>query len=91
MSEQRVGRATLADSNHYDHTQHRHLYQRRRRSRPQPGGFDKMVCLQQEKIKAVDIADAVRQMKAVDPQGELARPAHAARYRKFPAAGRIYF
>lgn len=41
------------------------------------GGFGKMVCLQQEKIKAVDIADAIGQMKAVDPQGELVRTARA--------------
>ena len=40
-------------------------------------GFGKMVCLQQQKIKAVDIADAVGQMKAVDPQGELVRTARA--------------
>ena len=41
------------------------------------GGFGKMVCLQQERIKAVDIADAVGLMKAVDPQGELVRTARA--------------
>jgi 6-phosphofructokinase 1 len=39
------------------------------------GKFGKMVCLQQEKIKSVDIADAVGQMKSVDPQGELVRTA----------------
>jgi phosphofructokinase-like protein len=41
------------------------------------GGFGKMVCLQQECIRAVDIADAVGQMKAVDPQGEVVRAARA--------------
>jgi 6-phosphofructokinase 1 len=41
------------------------------------GGFGKMVCLQQEKIRAVDIADAIGQMKAVDPQGEMVRTARA--------------
>jgi ATP-dependent phosphofructokinase / diphosphate-dependent phosphofructokinase len=41
------------------------------------GGFGKMVCLQQERIKAVDIADAVGLMKAVDPQGELVQAARA--------------
>lgn len=41
------------------------------------GGFGKMVCLQQESIRAVDIADAVGQMKAVDPHGELVCAARA--------------
>jgi 6-phosphofructokinase 1 len=41
------------------------------------GEFGKMVCLQQERIKAVDIADAVGQMKAVDPYGELVCTARA--------------
>jgi ATP-dependent phosphofructokinase / diphosphate-dependent phosphofructokinase len=41
------------------------------------GGFGKMVCLQQESIRAVDIADAVGQMKAVIPQGELVCAARA--------------
>jgi 6-phosphofructokinase 1 len=40
-------------------------------------GFGKVVCLQQEKIRAVDIADAVGQIKAVDPNGELVRAARA--------------
>ena len=41
------------------------------------GGFGKVVCLQQELIRAVDIADAVGQMKAVDPNGELVCAARA--------------
>jgi len=41
------------------------------------GKFGKMVCLQQEQIRAVEIADAIGQMKAVDPQGELVRTARA--------------
>jgi len=41
------------------------------------GGFGKMVCLQQERIRAVPIADAIGQMKMVDPQGELVRTARA--------------
>jgi phosphofructokinase-like protein len=41
------------------------------------GGFGKMVCLRQERIEAVDIADAIGLMKAVDPQGELVRAARA--------------
>jgi 6-phosphofructokinase 1 len=41
------------------------------------GGFGKMVCLQQESIRAVTIADAVGKMKAVDPQGEIVRAARA--------------
>ena len=41
------------------------------------GKFGRMVCLQQEKITSVDIADAVGQMKAVDPEGELVRTARA--------------
>jgi ATP-dependent phosphofructokinase / diphosphate-dependent phosphofructokinase len=41
------------------------------------GGFGKMVCLQQEQIKAVDIADAVGLMKSVNPEGELVRTARA--------------
>jgi len=39
--------------------------------------FGRMVCLQQEKITSVDIADAIGHMKAVDPQGELVRAARA--------------
>lgn len=41
------------------------------------GGFGKMVCLQGESVRAVDIADAVGQMKAVDPRGELVCTARA--------------
>ncbi len=41
------------------------------------GGFGKMVCLQQESIRVVAIADAVGKMKAVDPQGEIVRAARA--------------
>jgi len=41
------------------------------------GGFGKMVCLQQECICAVDIAQAVGKLKTVDPQGEIVRTARA--------------
>jgi len=41
------------------------------------GSFGKMVCLQQESIRAVDIADAIGKMKAVDPAGELVSAARA--------------
>ncbi|MBI1740890.1 MAG: ATP-dependent 6-phosphofructokinase [Candidatus Koribacter versatilis] len=41
------------------------------------GGFGKMVCLQQECIRAVDIADAVGRMKTVDPDGEIVQAARA--------------
>lgn len=41
------------------------------------GGFGKMVCLQQECIRAVAIADAVGKMKTVDPGGEIVRAARA--------------
>jgi phosphofructokinase-like protein len=41
------------------------------------GGFGKMVCLQQESIRAVNIADAVGKMKVVDPSGEIANAARA--------------
>jgi ATP-dependent phosphofructokinase / diphosphate-dependent phosphofructokinase len=41
------------------------------------GGFGKMVCLQQESIRAVTIADAVGKMKAVDPRGEMVQAARA--------------
>jgi len=41
------------------------------------GGFGKMVRLHQEKISAVDIADAIGQMKAVPPNGEMVRTARA--------------
>ena len=41
------------------------------------GGFGKMVCLQQECICAVDIAQAVGKLKTVDAQGEIVRTARA--------------
>jgi 6-phosphofructokinase 1 len=41
------------------------------------GGFGKMVCLQQECIRAVTIADAVGKMKTVDPNGEIVQAARA--------------
>jgi phosphofructokinase-like protein len=41
------------------------------------GGFGKMVCLQQECIRAVSIADAVGKMKTVDPKGEMVKAARA--------------
>jgi ATP-dependent phosphofructokinase / diphosphate-dependent phosphofructokinase len=41
------------------------------------GGFGKMVCLQQESIRAVNIADAVGKLKVVDPNGEMANAARA--------------
>ena len=41
------------------------------------GGFGKTVCLKGEHIQAVDIADAVGQMKAVEPHGELIEAARA--------------
>ncbi|HZQ22861.1 MAG TPA: ATP-dependent 6-phosphofructokinase [Terriglobales bacterium] len=41
------------------------------------GGFGKMVCLQQEQIRAVDLSTAVGHTKAVDPDGELVRAARA--------------
>ena len=43
------------------------------------GKFGKMVCLQESCIRAVDIADAVGQMKSVDPNGEIG--ARRARHR----------
>jgi 6-phosphofructokinase 1 len=39
--------------------------------------FGKMVCLRSERVEAVPIADAVGMMKAVNPDGELARTARA--------------
>ena len=41
------------------------------------GGFGKMVCLQQESIRAVAIAGAVGKMKTVDPDGEIVKAARA--------------
>ena len=41
------------------------------------GGFGKMVCLQQNSIQAVTIADAVGRMKTVEPDSELVQAARA--------------
>lgn len=41
------------------------------------GGFGKMVCLQQECIRAVNIIDAAGKMKMVDPHGEMVHAARA--------------
>lgn len=41
------------------------------------GGFGKVVCLQQERIVAVDMDVAVGQMKAVNPRGEMVMAARA--------------
>jgi len=41
------------------------------------GGFGKMVCLRNERIEAVDIAQAVGRLKTVDPDGQLVRTARA--------------
>jgi len=41
------------------------------------GGFGKMVCLQNGRIEAVEIAQAIGQMKKVDPQGQLVQTARA--------------
>jgi ATP-dependent phosphofructokinase / diphosphate-dependent phosphofructokinase len=41
------------------------------------GEFGKMVCLQQESIRAVNMADAIGKMKVVDPSGEIANAARA--------------
>ena len=41
------------------------------------GGFGKMVCLQQESVRAVEIADAVGLTKVVDPSSELVCAARA--------------
>jgi phosphofructokinase-like protein len=41
------------------------------------GQFGKMVCLRGERVCAVEIADAVGQLKTVDPNGELVRTARA--------------
>jgi hypothetical protein len=42
--------------------------------------FGKMVCLGGERVEAVQIADAVGMMKAVNPEGELVS-AHGASHR----------
>jgi 6-phosphofructokinase 1 len=41
------------------------------------GGFGKMVCLQQECIRAVSILEASGKMKTVDPRGEMVMAARA--------------
>jgi 6-phosphofructokinase 1 len=41
------------------------------------GGFGKMVCLRNQRIEAVDIAEAIGHMKCVDPNGQLVRTARA--------------
>jgi len=41
------------------------------------GGFGKMVCLRNAKIECVTIADAVGQLRTVDPEGEMVRTARA--------------
>src|SRR6202022_917199 len=41
------------------------------------GGFGKMVCLRNERIEAVSIADAVGQLKTVNPYGEIVNTARA--------------
>ncbi len=41
------------------------------------GDFGKMVCLQQESIRAVSIIEAAGKMKTVDPNGEIVRAARA--------------
>lgn len=41
------------------------------------GGFGKMVCLRNERIEAVDIAQAVGRLKSVDPDGQMVHTARA--------------
>jgi ATP-dependent phosphofructokinase / diphosphate-dependent phosphofructokinase len=41
------------------------------------GGFGKMVCLHNTKIEAVNIADAIGQLKTVDPHGQIVNTARA--------------
>lgn len=41
------------------------------------GGFGKMVCLRNQRIEAVDIAEAIGQLKTVDPNGQLVQTARA--------------
>jgi 6-phosphofructokinase len=41
------------------------------------GGFGKAVCLKGEHIRVVDIADAVGQMKTIEPHGERVEAARA--------------
>jgi ATP-dependent phosphofructokinase / diphosphate-dependent phosphofructokinase len=39
------------------------------------GGFGKMVCLRNARIEAVDITEAIGQLKTVDPKGQLVQTA----------------
>jgi ATP-dependent phosphofructokinase / diphosphate-dependent phosphofructokinase len=41
------------------------------------GGFGKMVCLRNARIEAVDIAQAIGQLKTVDPDGQMVQMARA--------------
>ena len=41
------------------------------------GGFGKMVCLRNERIEAVNIADAIGQLKTVNPDGQIVNTARA--------------
>jgi 6-phosphofructokinase 1 len=41
------------------------------------GGFGRMVCLRNERIESVSIAEAVGKLKTVNPEGELVRAARA--------------
>jgi phosphofructokinase-like protein len=41
------------------------------------GGFGKMVCLQRTRIEAVSIADAIGQLKTVDPHGQIVNTARS--------------
>ena len=41
------------------------------------GGFGRMVCLRNERIEAVDIAQAIGKLKTVDPNGQLVQTAKA--------------
>jgi ATP-dependent phosphofructokinase / diphosphate-dependent phosphofructokinase len=41
------------------------------------GGFGKVVCLRSTRIESVEIGQVVRQLKTVDPQGELVQAARA--------------
>ncbi len=41
------------------------------------GGFGNMVCLRNERIESVTIAEAIGQLKTVDPAGELVQTARA--------------
>ena len=41
------------------------------------GGFGKMVCLRSDRIEAVDIVQAIGQLKTVNPSGQLVQAAKA--------------